>query len=173
MGTYLSFNRNVLGLNKEWLIFKTDWGIYVAERYDKQVQSILMSVNFFFIICRHQNCKLFWGWILPIYYSITSYPTIGHKDNKHFAHARSRGKLWAFRSCITSIARFRMSAHVFIGHPQASKIDCWKFNPLRLKAIVETPIIVSHIPTTDQVPKKKCKDLKLLKDASWNIRQPK
>jgi hypothetical protein len=54
---------------------------------------------------------------------------------------------------------------VFIGHPEASKIDCWKFNPLRLKAMVETPIAVSQIPTTGHAPKKKCKDLELLKDA--------
>jgi hypothetical protein len=48
-----------------------------------------------------------------------------------------------------------------------------KFNPFKLKAIVETPIAVSQIQTTGHAARKKCKDLELLNDAYWKIKRPK
>ena len=52
------------------------------------------------------------------------------------AAARSRGKLWALRSCITSKPRpalLRTSAQVLRTLPCPSWMDWLKLNPLRLK----------------------------------------
>ena len=84
------------------------------------------------------------------------------------ALAKSSGKLWALRSCITSkprLALFTTSAQVGTTLPLLSTIDWLKLKPLRLKAIVQIPIEVSHMPTTGQVPRKKCRARELLKEA--------
>ena len=65
--------------------------------------------------------------------------------------ARSRGKLCAFLSCMTSIPRpalLRTSAQVLRICPWLSWIDWLKLNPLRLNAMVLTPRAVNQIPTT-------------------------
>ena len=48
-----------------------------------------------------------------------------------------------------------------------------KVKPLRLKAIVQIPMEVSHMPTTGKAPRKKCRERELLKEAYWNISLPK
>ena len=73
-------------------------------------------------------------------------------------HAKSSGKLCAFRSCITSIpklARLSTSAQVGTTFPEESSIDWLKLNPLRLNAMVETPIEVNHMQTTGKTARKK------------------
>ena len=82
--------------------------------------------------------------------------------------AKSKGKLCAFLSCITSNPKFafpRTSAQVGIGRLCVSRMLCWKLNPFRLNAIVETPRAVNQIPTTGHAAKKKCNERELLKDA--------
>ena len=90
--------------------------------------------------------------------------------------AKSKGKLCALRSCITSkprLARFKMSAQVLTTRPCESMIDWLKLNPFKLNAMVDIPIAVNQIPTTGHAPKKKCKARELLKLAYWKIRRPK
>ena len=92
------------------------------------------------------------------------------------AAAKSSGKLWALRSCMTSMprpARFRMSAHVLMTWPSRSWMDWLKLNPFRLKAMVLTPSAVNQMPTTGQAARKKCRLRLLLKLAYWKIRRPK
>ena len=74
------------------------------------------------------------------------------------AAARSSGKLCAFLSCMTSIpspARLRTSAQVLRTQPCPSMTDWLKLNPLRLKAMVDTPRAVNQMPTTGQAARKK------------------
>ena len=54
--------------------------------------------------------------------------------------AKSNGKLWALRSCMTSIpksSRLIMSAQVLMTRPSESMTAWLKLNPLRLKAMVD------------------------------------
>ena len=91
-------------------------------------------------------------------------------------YAKSRGKLCALRSCITSIPRFArlmISAHVLITRPWESTTDWLKLNPFRLNAIVDRPRDVNQIPITGHAAKKKCRERELLKDAYWKISRPK
>ena len=72
--------------------------------------------------------------------------------------AKSNGKLCAFLSCITSIpklARLSTSAQVGTTFPEESSIDWLKLKPLRLNAMVETPIEVNHMQTTGKTARKK------------------
>ena len=74
------------------------------------------------------------------------------------AAARSRGKLCAFLSCITSSprpARFRTSAQVLITLPCDSTMDWLKLKPLRLNAMVLTPRAVNQMPMTGHAARKK------------------
>ena len=74
------------------------------------------------------------------------------------AAARSRGKLCAFLSCITSIPRFALlstSPQVGTTLPDASTTDWLKLKPLRLNAIVQIPIEVNHTQITGHDAKKK------------------
>ena len=74
------------------------------------------------------------------------------------ADAKSRGKLCAFLSCITSIPRFallRTSPQVGTTLPDVSTTDWLKLNPFRLNAIVQIPIEVNHTQITGHDAKKK------------------
>ena len=90
--------------------------------------------------------------------------------------ARSSGKLWALRSCITSIpkfARFNTSAQVGTTFPLESRIDWLKLKPFKLKAMVHTPIEVNQTATTGKTARKKCRERLLLNEAYWKINLPK
>src|SRR4028119_1927842 len=90
--------------------------------------------------------------------------------------AKSRGKLRALRSCMTSIpklARLMTSAQVLMTRPCESITDWLKLKPFKLNAIVEIPKEVNQIPTTGHAPNKKCKERLLLKLAYWKIKRPK
>ena len=90
--------------------------------------------------------------------------------------ARSSGKLWALRSCITSmprLARLITSAQVVITLLWASRTDWLKLKPFRLKAMVLMPRLVNQLPTTGQAARKKWRLRLLLKEAYRKIRRPK
>ena len=115
------------------------------------------------------------GFTLSHYYNVLGYgnqPMVGavRATGVDSTAARSKGKLCAFLSCITSIPRpalLRTSAQVFTTRDCESTMDWLKLKPLRLKAMVETPSAVNQIPTTGQAARKKWSERELLKEAYW------
>ena len=89
--------------------------------------------------------------------------------------SRSRGKLWALRSCITSIprlARLIISPRYYVHDLDYQLQIGWNWNHLSWKSIVLIPKAVNQIPTIGQAARKKCRERELLKLAYWKINRP-
>ena len=67
------------------------------------------------------------------------------------------------------LARFSISAQVFMTRPDELTTDWLKLNPFKLNAIVEIPSDVNQIHTTGQIQTIKRDALNLLNETYWKI----